>query len=140
MKPTSHLGMSPVYARRVNLTEQLQRASDLAVVQQITTLQRKRAELSPDHREFLKGFFLSWWAWVMQQALDKEEERRLLWRGQLTELFAEAIKTTDGKEALDKICMHLWLNTELLHKNYEYLQQIVIDLRGKLLMEASRRW
>ena len=119
----------------MNLTEQLQRASNLALIQDLINVQRKKIELQPKHKEFLKTLLWPWWVWVLNME-SEEVPFRQGWRGLILELIQK-----DGvdshREHLDILCKHVWLNTELPEAQQAYLLKIALDLRKYLLMEGS---
>lgn len=119
----------------MNLSEQLQNASDLAQLSDVIIRLRLKEPLVEEDRAFLKEVLWPWWYWILRQRGGSEPDPK---NGR-TLIF----KMFDGSEAvphkpgLDALCDHLWFNQPL---DVESALALAVELRTRLLMRVSRQF
>jgi len=123
-----------VYTGEVNLTQRLQNASDLGVLQSIITNMRSpEPTLSSDQAAFMQGVLWPWWSWMM---------RRCDGRGRLDSPFLDIMtKEADfiqaNRDRLNRLCEALWGEGVTSPEDKQLVLELVLKLRSECLMRSS---
>lgn len=117
----------------MSLTEQLQNASDLAVIQSIiTSLRSASPALTSEQTKFMQEMLWPWWAWTMQKTESSRKRYDSLFFEVLTR---EASFIADHRDHLTRLCEELWGGRA--PEDTAFVLNLFLKLRTEGLMRSS---